>query len=39
MVKRVECDICGKRILGYTYLKTHYKLKHQKELVDESNPI
>lgn len=39
MVKRVECNICGKKILGYTYLKTHYKIKHQKELVDESNPI
>lgn len=39
MVKRIECDICGKRILGYSYLKNHYKAIHKKELVDESNPM
>jgi hypothetical protein len=39
LVKRIECDICGKRILGYSYLKGHYKTVHNKELVDESSQM
>jgi hypothetical protein len=34
MVKRVPCEICGKRILGQSFLKTHKKRVH-KELVEE----
>jgi len=39
LVKRIQCEICGKGVLGYSYLKRHYKAIHDKELVDESNPI
>ena len=35
MVKRVECDICGKMILGRSYLKKHYKVIHNKQLVND----
>jgi|GEM_PF-7100970 len=39
MVKRVECDICGKLVLGQSYLKRHYKVVHDKALLDESSTI
>lgn len=39
MVKRIECDICGKMILGYIHLKSHYKIIHNTQLVDDSSKI
>lgn len=39
MVKRVECEICGKLVLGVSYLKRHYKIVHDQTLLDESSPI
>lgn len=39
MVKRIECDICGKRILGYSYLKRHYKIMHDRALLEETNRL
>lgn len=35
LVKRVECEICGKLILGHSYLKRHRKVVHNEFLLDK----
>ncbi len=39
MVKRIECDICGKMILGFFHLRRHYKAIHDQQLLSDSSKL